>query len=241
VNELAIETIGLGKQFRFTWALRNCSIQLPVGRVSGLVGANGAGKTTLMRLLAGMSRPTAGRALVLGRPPADDRGFLAEVGYLAQEVPLYPRWNAADHLALGAHLNRVWDETLTRDRLRSLNIPLDRPIAALSGGMRAQVALALTLGKRPRLLLLDEPVVAHAQRLVRQPFRGHPIRYAEPGSSRLRLVCRRLGHRCRVPVATGCAGVGDDGRGLRGRPPRRGDLSPPALQPVRHRVVFSGS
>jgi ABC-2 type transport system ATP-binding protein len=160
VNELAIETIGLGKQFRLTWALRNCSIQLPVGRVSGLVGANGAGKTTLMRLLAGMSRPTAGRALVLGRPPADDRGFLAEVGYLAQEVPLYPRWNAADHLALGAHLNRVWDETLTRDRLRSLNIPLDRPIAALSGGMRAQVALALTLGKRPRLLLLDEPVAA---------------------------------------------------------------------------------
>jgi ABC-2 type transport system ATP-binding protein len=128
---LAIETTDLGKRYRSVWALQNCSIEVPLGRVSGLVGANGAGKTTLMRLLAGMSRPTTGRALVGGRPPADDRDFLRDIGYLAQEVPLYRRWNAADHLALGAHLNPVWDEALTLDRLRSLNIPLDRPIEAL--------------------------------------------------------------------------------------------------------------
>jgi len=171
VTDLAIETVALGKRYRQVWALQDCSIEVPVGRVSGLVGANGAGKTTLMRLLAGMSRPTTGRASVLGRQPGDHREFLREIGYLAQEVPLYRRWNAADHLALGAHMNPVWDETLTRERLRSLNIPLDRPMEAMSGGMRAQVALALTLGKRPRVLLLDEPVAA-LDPLARRQFLG---------------------------------------------------------------------
>jgi ABC-2 type transport system ATP-binding protein len=160
VTDLAIETTGLGKRFGKVWALRDCSIEVPVGRVCGLVGANGAGKTTLIRMLAGLSRPTTGRARIAGREPADDPEFLRNIGYLAQEVPLYRRWNAADHLALGAHMNPTWDEALTRDRLRSLRIPLDRPVESLSGGMRAQVALALALGKRPQLLLLDEPVAA---------------------------------------------------------------------------------
>jgi ABC-2 type transport system ATP-binding protein len=160
VTEPAIETTDLGKRYGSVWALQHCSIEVPTGRVSGLVGANGAGKTTLMRMLAGLSRPTAGEARVAGRPPADDPEFLQDIGYLAQEIPLYRRWNAADHLALGAHMNPRWDEALTRDRLTSLRIPLDRPMDALSGGMRAQVALALALGKRPKVLLLDEPVAA---------------------------------------------------------------------------------
>jgi ABC-2 type transport system ATP-binding protein len=160
VSDLAIETTDLGKRYGSVWALQHCSIEVPVGRVSGLVGANGAGKTTLMRMLAGLSRPTAGEARVAGRPPADHPDFLQDIGYLAQEIPLYGRWNAADHLALGAHMNPRWDETLTRERLASLRIPLDRPMDALSGGMRAQVALAIALGKRPKVLLLDEPVAA---------------------------------------------------------------------------------
>jgi ABC-2 type transport system ATP-binding protein len=160
VTEPAIETTDLGKRYGKVWALRNCSIAVPTGRVCGLVGANGAGKTTLLRMLAGLSRPTTGHALVAGHRPADSTDFLREIGYLAQEVPLYRRWNADDHLALGAHMNDSWDETLTRDRLRHLRIPLDRPMESLSGGMRAQVALALALGKRPSLLLLDEPVAA---------------------------------------------------------------------------------
>lgn len=160
MTEPAIETTDLGKRYGKVWALRNCSIAVPAGRVSGLVGANGAGKTTLIRMLAGLSRPTTGHALVSGHRPGDRTDFLREIGYLAQEVPLYRRWNADDHLALGAHMNDSWDETLTRDRLRRLCIPLDRPMESLSGGMRAQVALALALGKRPRLLLLDEPVAA---------------------------------------------------------------------------------
>ena len=171
MTDLAIETTDLGKRYGSTWALQHCSIDVPVGRVSGLVGANGAGKTTLMRMLAGLSRPTAGSARVGGRAPADREEFLREIGYLAQEVPLYRRWTAADHLALGAHMNPVWDESFARDRIRSLRIPLDKPMEALSGGMRAQVALGLALGKRPSILLLDEPVAA-LDPLARHDFLG---------------------------------------------------------------------
>jgi ABC-2 type transport system ATP-binding protein len=171
MTDLAIQTERLGKRYRSVWALHDCSIEVPTGRVSGLVGANGAGKTTLMRLLAGVSSPTTGHAVVGGREPADDPEFLRQIGYLAQEVPLYRRWNAEDHLALGAHMNDVWDDVLTRERLLSLRIPLDRPMSALSGGMRAQVALALALGKRPRILLLDEPVAA-LDPLARRQFLG---------------------------------------------------------------------
>jgi ABC-2 type transport system ATP-binding protein len=80
VTDLAVETSGLGKRYGKVWALKDCSIVVPTGRVCGLVGANGAGKTTLMRMLAGLSRPTTGRALIAGREPADTPEFLGELG-----------------------------------------------------------------------------------------------------------------------------------------------------------------
>ena len=156
----AIETIGLGKRYGSTWALQDCSAQVPQGRVSALVGPNGAGKTTLLRLLVGLSSPTSGRAEVLGLAPGPSEEFLARIGYLAQEIPLYKRLSADDHLAIGAHLNRNWDASGARERLGALRVPTDRPIATLSGGQRAQVALGLALAKRPQVLLLDEPVAA---------------------------------------------------------------------------------
>ena len=156
----ALETIGLGKRFGSFWALQDCSITVPRGRVSALVGPNGAGKTTLLRMLVGLSAPSAGSASVLGHTPGQGEDFLAEIGYLAQEVPLYKRLSAREHLALGAHLNRVWDGAGAEARLTSLRIPLDRPVSTLSGGQRAQVGLGLALAKQPRVLLLDEPVAA---------------------------------------------------------------------------------
>jgi ABC-2 type transport system ATP-binding protein len=156
----AIVTEGLGKRFRAKWALRDCSFEVPEGRICGLVGANGAGKTTLLRLLTGLSHPTTGRAEVAGQVPRDDAAFLSEVGYLAQEIPLYRRWSAEEHMRMGAHLNPRWDDAWCRDRLRSLRIPFDQRVGTLSGGQRAQVALALALAKHPRVLLLDEPVAA---------------------------------------------------------------------------------
>jgi ABC-2 type transport system ATP-binding protein len=155
-----VETRGLTKRYRRVTALRDCTISVPEGRISALVGPNGAGKTTLLRLLAGLAAPTAGAAAVLGGPPRQDPAYLAEIGFLAQEIPLYRRRTARDHIGIGAHLNPRWDGESVRERLGGLKIPLDQPVGTLSGGQRAQVALALTLAKRPRLLLLDEPLAA---------------------------------------------------------------------------------
>jgi ABC-2 type transport system ATP-binding protein len=156
----AIETSGLAKRYRRVTALSDCTISVPEGRISALVGPNGAGKTTLLRLLAGLAAPTGGRAAVLGGTPRQDPAYLAEIGFLAQEIPLYRRLTARDHIGIGAHLNPRWAGEPVRDRLAGLKIPLDRPAGTLSGGQRAQLALALTLAKRPQLLLLDEPLAA---------------------------------------------------------------------------------
>jgi len=171
IGGAVIETRGLSKQYRTVTALSDCSITVPEGRISALIGPNGAGKTTLLRLLAGLARPTAGEALVLGSMPRQDPAFLAEIGFLAQEISLYRRMSAEDHIGIGAHLNPRWDAASVRQRLGDLRIRLDQPVGTLSGGQRAQVALALTLAKQPRLLLLDEPVAA-LDPLARRNFLG---------------------------------------------------------------------
>ena len=156
----AIQTSGLSKRYRRVTALSDATITVPEGRISALIGPNGAGKTTLLRLLAGLTMPTSGEMTVNGGIPRQEPAFLAGIGFLAQEIPLYRRLAAEDHIRAGAHLNPCWDGDSVRERLKALAIPLDRAVGTLSGGQRAQVALALTLAKRPRLLLLDEPVAA---------------------------------------------------------------------------------
>lgn len=156
----AIQTKDLGKRYGSFWALENCDISIPEGSVSALVGPNGAGKSTLLKLLIGLSAASSGQSQVLGKQPQQHGDFLADIGYLAQEIPLYKSLNAAEHIAMGQHLNGRWDGEFIRKRLEDLKIPLDRPVGKLSGGQRAQVALALALAKKPKLLLLDEPVAA---------------------------------------------------------------------------------
>jgi ABC-2 type transport system ATP-binding protein len=168
----AIETRGLSKRYRKVTALTDCAITVPEGRISALIGPNGAGKTTLLRVLAGLARPSGGDVAVLGGTPCQDPAFLAGIGFVAQEIPLYRRLSAADHIAIGAHLNPRWDADSVRQRLTGLNIPLSQKVGTLSGGQRAQVALSLALAKRPRLLLLDEPVAA-LDPLARRQFLAH--------------------------------------------------------------------
>ena len=165
----AIEASGLSKRYGKTWALEDCSFELPVGKVCALVGPNGAGKTTLLHCAVGLLEPTAGSVRVLEHRPAENAELLSRVGFVAQESPLYRSFTVEDMLDLGAHTNTRWDGDGARDRLTRLRIPLDRKTGNLSGGQRAQVALSLALAKRPELLLLDEPL-ASLDPLARREF-----------------------------------------------------------------------
>jgi ABC-2 type transport system ATP-binding protein len=164
-----IQASGLGKQYRRTWALRDCTLDIPEGHVVGLVGPNGAGKSTLMRLATGMLAPTCGTIAVLGERPAAGPAQMAQVGFVAQDTPVYARMTVADHLRLGSWLNPGWDGELARQRIRQLGLNPKQRAGSMSGGQRAQLALTLALAKRPRLLILDEPV-ASLDPLARREF-----------------------------------------------------------------------
>jgi len=154
----AIVAQDLGKRYGRRWALRKCTLSIPAGRVVGLVGANGAGKTTLLHLAVGLLEPTDGTITVLGVRPAARACQLARVGFLAQDAPLYSSLTVADHLRLGERLNHRWDGDLVGARVKGLGLDPRQRAGRLSGGQRAQLALTLAMGKRPDLLVLDEPV-----------------------------------------------------------------------------------
>ena len=156
----AIETSGLGRRFGRTWALRDCSLRLPEGRVIAVVGRNGAGKSTLLNIAAGLLAPTTGEVRVLGAPVGARGQVRGHVAFLAQDVPLYRDFTVAEMFELGRRMNHRWDGPSARSRMESLNIPLERRVGKLSGGQRAQVGLAMAIARHPDLLLLDEPVAA---------------------------------------------------------------------------------
>ena len=153
-----IETSGLGKRYGNTWALRECTLAIPAGHVAALVGPNGAGKTTLLNLAVGLAEPSAGGVTVLGGLPAGSPAALDGIAFVAQDAPLYKNLSVAEMLHLTRNLNRLFDQDYARARLADLGIPLKRKAGRLSGGQQAQLALTLALARRPRLLVLDEPV-----------------------------------------------------------------------------------
>jgi ABC-2 type transport system ATP-binding protein len=153
-----IEARHLGKRYRQTWALRDCGLSVPAGHVVALVGPNGAGKTTLLRLLAGLTTPSAGQVTVLGGRQPGSAGARAGVSYLDQQMPLYRNLKVRDMLTVAEAMNTSWHRELADARLAALGIPMNRKAGKLSGGQQAQLALTMAIARRPRLLLLDEPL-----------------------------------------------------------------------------------
>ncbi|HMK97612.1 MAG TPA: ABC transporter ATP-binding protein, partial [Acidimicrobiales bacterium] len=178
-----LEADGLGKRYGRKWALSGCTLSVPAGRVVGLVGPNGAGKTTLLHLAVGLLEPSAGSLSVLGHRPAEGPAQLARVGFVAQDTPLYRGLSVADHLRLGSWTNANWDHELAEHRIAALGLDPKQKAGSLSGGQRAQLALTLSISKRPELLVLDEPVASLDPLARRQFLQGLMEVVAERGVS----------------------------------------------------------
>ncbi|MBP2327397.1 ABC-2 type transport system ATP-binding protein [Kibdelosporangium banguiense] len=144
---IALEAAGLGKQYRRGWALRDCTFELPAGSISALVGPNGAGKSTLMHLANGLLTPTTGHVRAHQK-----------VAFLAQDKPLYRRFTVAEMLRAGESMNPDWDNGYATKLVEEADVPMHARVGTLSGGQRTRVALAIALGRRPQLIMLDEPL-----------------------------------------------------------------------------------
>lgn len=166
-----LETHDLAKRYgRRTWALSGIDLAIPRGGITALVGPNAAGKSTLIKTWVGFERPTRGSVTVGGIDPWKDRSaVLGLVGYVPQSPALYDGLNVDDHLDLAVQLRPDFDRPYARQRLDQLGIPGGQGAKSLSGGQQAQVALALALGTRAKILLLDEPL-ASLDPLARREF-----------------------------------------------------------------------
>jgi ABC-2 type transport system ATP-binding protein len=163
---------GFGRRYKRNrpWAVRHASFALPRGSITALVGPNGAGKSTLVRSCVGFERPDEGRVLVFGmdpsRAPAE---VVRQVGYVPQAASLYRSLTIADHLTIARAARPSFDRTSASARLAAVGLGPQCVVGELSGGEQAQVALALALGTRAQLLLLDEPL-ASLDPLARRDF-----------------------------------------------------------------------
>jgi len=148
---------GLGKRFGREWGLRDCTLTIPPGAIVGLAGPNAAGKSTLLSLATGLLAPSEGSISVLGCDPLRDSAVLGRIGYVAQGAPLYRSFSVAETIEFARRTNPRWDDAIVPEFLT--RIASQTKVGALSAGERARLALALVLGKRPELVLLDEPFV----------------------------------------------------------------------------------
>ncbi len=163
----AITVEGLRKQYPGgVVALDGLSMVVPTGSVFGLLGPNGAGKTTCLRLLAGLTRPTAGRAIVSGTVVAADALAVRRgLGYLEQDPRAYRWMTGREQLAMLGRLHGLGGDALSRAVTEALaRVDLadaaDRRTGTYSGGMRQRLGIAGALVHRPPVIVLDEPVSA---------------------------------------------------------------------------------
>ncbi|HRV77328.1 MAG TPA: ABC transporter ATP-binding protein, partial [Thauera sp.] len=165
----------LGKRFGDAWAVREVSLDIGEREIFALLGSSGCGKSTLLRMIAGLETPSSGRILLDGEDPAAVPAHRRPTNMMFQSYALFPHMTVADNVAFGlrqlrprmarAAIAARVDEMLELVQMRAF---ARRRPQELSGGQQQRVALARSLAREPRLLLLDEPLAALDKRIRQQ-------------------------------------------------------------------------
>lgn len=159
-HALAIETHGLAKHYGAVEAVRDLSLTVERGCITGFLGRNGAGKSTTIKMLLGMIRPTAGTGRVLGydiADPAQSVEIRRRIAYVGEDKGLYGYMTVAELIRFTRSFYPDWQPDIEARLLREYQLPPERKIKAISKGMRTKLALLLALARRPELIILDEP------------------------------------------------------------------------------------
>lgn len=155
-RNIVVRCHGVSHTFHGKDHLRDVDIEIPAGKIFGVIGPDGAGKTTLLHILSGIVEPKQGVVKVLGKAPRDAR---LDIGYVTQKLSLYQDLTVEENLQYSAGVKNVSGETDARSNLALLGLDRfsNRLVRDLSGGMKQKLALLCALISHPRLLLLDEP------------------------------------------------------------------------------------
>lgn len=200
-----IEVHSLSRRYGNTLAVDDVSFQIGNHEIVGLLGHNGAGKTTVMRMLSGYLEPTAGKVSIGGLDLASDtRGVQQQLGYLSENLPVYPDMMVADYLDYAATLKGIASQQRHQAVRRAIvatdlgGRALD-PIANLSRGLKQRVGVAQAILGRPRLLILDEPTngldpdqTEHMRRLIRQLARHATVILSTHIMQEVEALCDRV-------------------------------------------------
>ena len=161
MNTFVIETKNLTKQYGEQRSVDQLNLHLRPGRIYGLLGRNGAGKTTTMKLLLGLTKPTAGEVFLFGMPlPGNEKKILPRIGSLIESPGFYPNLTGTENLKIFATLRGIPHAGAIRDALDLVGLPYrDKKLfSQYSLGMKQRLAIALAVMHDPELLILDEPI-----------------------------------------------------------------------------------
>jgi ABC-2 type transport system ATP-binding protein len=191
----------LTKHFGDFAALEDLTLEVPAGSVTGFLGPNGAGKTTVLRLLAGLTHPTSGEALLWGEPAAHAQAR-SQLGYMPADAAFAPRLSGQQNLDLLASLQRTApiDQQWACELLGLSATELARPVAGYSSGMSQKLGIIQAVQHRPALVILDEPAnrldpLAHRrfeELIAAVKARGGTVFLSSHTLSEVQEVCDRV-------------------------------------------------